>query len=134
MTPDDNKDARDRNLVGQTHARGAMVPRDWPVGPYHLLAIGIDRYAHWNRLKTAKAGADAVRETLIQEFGFAAAHCTVLHDDQATGAAIIAALRSLARTLPEDASLLLYFAGHGHIDDLTRLGWWILVAGTRPTT
>jgi len=104
------------------------------LGPYHLLAIGIDEYAHWGRLMTARAGAEAVRETLTNEFGFEPDRCIVLRNHEATGEAIIAALRSLARTLSEEASLLIYFAGHGHIDDLTQLGWWIPVDGQRPAT
>jgi uncharacterized caspase-like protein len=132
MTPDANNDDRDRDHTGQSRPRGLGVPRDWPLGSYHLLGIGIDAYAHWNRLGTAKAGAEAVREALIHEFGFKPDHCRLLLNHEATGAAIIAALRLLARTLPENASLLIYFAGHGHIDDLSGLGWWIPVDGIRP--
>ncbi len=134
MTPDGNHDDRDRDHTGQSRPRGPGVPRDWPLGSYHLLGIGIDAYAHWNRLGTAKAGAEAVCAVLQAEFGFLPEHCRLLLNEEATGEAILAVLTLMAMTLPEEASLLIYFAGHGHIEDLTKLGWWIPVDGARPST
>ena len=100
MTPDRTTPETSRDLVGQTLASETMVPKGWPLGPYYLLAIGIDSYLHWPPLTTARAGAEVLRDTLIGEFGFEAGNCRLLLNQEATGAAIIAALRLLARTLP----------------------------------
>ena len=118
-----------RNTVG-------AAPGDRPgagtLGPCHYLGIGIDGYEKWGRLQTAVAGARALGDLLQAEFGFAPENCRLLCDAEATRDRIVGTLRRLARQLPADASLLIYFAGHGHLDDLTKKGFWVPVEGLPP--
>jgi formylglycine-generating enzyme required for sulfatase activity/uncharacterized caspase-like protein len=118
----------DRNLAGAS----SPVPTlgDAPVGEFHLLSIGIDRYAQWPALRTAVRGAEALGEILAQDYGFG--RVTRLLNAQATRSGIVAELRQLAQTLTAGDSLIVYFAGHGHLDDVTGTGAWIPVDGQRP--
>jgi hypothetical protein len=118
-----------RNTVGAPDPAPAAQGE---AGPYYFLGIGIDQYRHWGVLKTAVAGVTAVAEALQEEFGFPAGHCTFLCNAEATRDRIYSTLRHLAQKLPKNASILIFFAGHGHIDDLTNAGSWIPVDGLLP--
>ncbi len=108
--------------------RGGM---DTPMGDYHLLVIGIDNYASWPKLKCAVRDAKAVRDVLVQEYGFDASRVTEFYDSDATERNIKGAIRKLGRTLTSEDSLLIYYAGHGQLDSFTKEGAWIPVEGDR---
>jgi hypothetical protein len=114
-----------RNMVGP-HSAPVVPAVDVPLGNFHLLAIGIDLYAHWGRLQTAARGATALAELLGRDYGFT--HITRLLNAEATRARIVDELYRLAETLTPDDSLLIYFAGHGHLDKISG-GAWIPVEG-----
>lgn len=121
-----------------------LSSRNWPgptagdwagtgsLGPCHYLGIGINQYQHWNLLGSAVEGARALGEVLQEEFGFPRENCQCLCDAEATRKGILGTLRRMARQLPVEASLLIYFAGHGHLDDLTKRGHWVPVEGRPP--
>ena len=116
--------------------RGLGVRRSGPpsevgLAEFHLIAIGIDEYLHWPRLKTAVSDARAVAEVLQVEYGFPPDKITVLRNTEATEKAIVGALREKARTLRPDDSLVVFYAGHGHMDEVTGEGAWIPVDGER---
>ncbi len=115
-----------RNLVSS----GQGVINDVPLGNFHLLAVGIDHYLQWRPLQTAVRGAEALAEILGSDCGFA--RIIRLLNAEATRSRILAELRQLAEKLKPDDSLLIYFAGHGHLDSLTSAGAWIPVDGERP--
>ena len=98
-------------------------------GQFYLLAIGIDLYDRVNRLHTAANGARAVAEALTKEYGFQEGCVFVLADGQATRATIIRKLHDLAGRLNPDDSLIIYYAGHGHLNKLA--GAWIPVDGSK---
>ena len=107
---------------------------DLAVGNYRLLAIGIDEYLAADlRLRTAVAGARALREILVKDYTFLPDHCQLLLDAQATRAGIIDALRGLARTAVPEDSILIYYAGHGQVDTMTREGSWVPADATAAT-
>ena len=97
-------------------------------GSYHLLSIGIDTYVDWPKLETARHGAESVAQVLTNEYAFfEPGNVRMLLDNDATENNILAELRDLAnadRVAPED-SIVIYYAGHGHLDDLTGEGSWI---------
>ena len=95
-----------------------VVPSGQPdVKPdLYLLVVGINvhKNAEFN-LRVARSDADAFRDGLTRrgESIFAADHVSVLHDEQATRTAILAALDEVgAQAQPKDV-FALYFAGHG---------------------
>jgi formylglycine-generating enzyme required for sulfatase activity len=112
--------------------RGLALPPISPAGTQvqgknWLLAIGIDRYSHWPTLKTAVRDARAVRNILTDRYYFNPEQVVELYDEQATRGAIIRELRNLARQVGPEDSLVIYYAGHGHLDSITKRGSWIPV-------
>ena len=82
----------------------------------HALVIGIDDYAQWPKLAHAKRDAQAVADTLKQQFGFKAENVELLLDGQATRAAILKALNQRladAKRVQRDDRVFVFFAGHG---------------------
>ena len=96
-------------------------------GNQWLFVIGIDTYIEWPRLKTAVNDAKAIKDILLSRYHFDRSHVIELYDEQATRKNIIGKLRELATNVHEDDSLVIYYAGHGHLDTITKSGSWIPV-------
>ncbi len=96
-------------------------------GDLWLVTIGINSYISWPRLKTAVNDAKAVKETLLKRYHLDPARVVELTDEKATRKNILGAFRDLAKKVRPDDSLLVYYAGHGHIDSITGKGSWIPV-------
>jgi len=79
------------------------------------VVIGIDDYANWPKLQYAVRDARAIRETLIQRFGFSAEHVLSLENREATRSGILSAFNDkLARSgMKKNDRLFVFFAGHG---------------------
>ena len=99
------------------------------LGTYHALIVGINDYEEWNPLQTAVKDATAVRDVLVERYGFDEKNVILRTDREASRGQIIRDLRSLAASLTERDNLLVYFAGHGQLDDLTGDGYWVPVEG-----
>lgn len=81
----------------------------------HALIIGINKYKYVSPLSYARNDAEAIRNVLVQLFGFKLEHVTALYDDDATYGAIRSAFLSYANAGTDyDDRLLVFFAGHGH--------------------
>ncbi|HUI44290.1 MAG TPA: caspase family protein [Terriglobia bacterium] len=91
-------------------------------GPYYALVIGNDSYRYLPQLKTAVNDADAVAALLHRRYGF---EIQVLKN--ATREQILGALNEYRRTLPDQANLLIYYAGHGNYDKETDKAYWLPV-------
>ncbi|MGB0747596.1 MAG: caspase family protein [Magnetospiraceae bacterium] len=89
---------------------------------YHALIIGNNDYMHLRDLKTAVTDAFVLAEVLETRYGF---ETTVLRN--ATRRDILKAMSDLRRTLTEDDSLLVYYAGHGILDEDAERGYWLPV-------
>jgi len=101
-------------------------------GDQWLFVIGIDTYIHWPRLKTAVNDAKAVKDVLLNRYYFDKDHLIELFDEQATRKNIIGKLRYLANNVREGDSLFIFYAGHGHLDSITKEGSWIPIeSGTK---
>jgi len=96
-------------------------------GEQWLLTIGIDTYLSWPRLKTAVNDAKALKSILMERYTFDKSHVIELYDENATRKNILGALRDLTKKIKPDDSLLIFYAGHGHIDNITKKGSWIPV-------
>lgn len=79
------------------------------------IVIGIDDYANWPKLQYAVRDARAIREALVQRFGFSADHVLSLENREATRAGILGAFNDkLARSgMKKNDRLFVFFAGHG---------------------
>jgi uncharacterized protein len=93
-------------------------------GKRHALVIANQAYRHWPKLDTPLADAQAVSEALKRQFGF---QVTVLQN--ATRQQMLAALSKLRNQVGADDQVLVYYAGHGEMDQDTARGYWIPVDG-----
>ncbi len=91
-------------------------------GRYYALVIGIGNYRHLPKLKTAVDDARMVAEVLRLDYGF---EVTLLLDP--TRDAIIDALDEFREKLDDTTNLLIYYAGHGWLDEEVDRGYWLPV-------
>lgn len=98
-------------------------------GRYHALVIGNNDYRHFDKLKTAVADAETVAQVLRGDYGF---EVRVLKN--ATRAEIIGAFDDYRARLKADDNLLVYCAGHGHLEEVENRGYWLPVDVERTTT
>lgn len=100
------------------------------IGKNYLLVIGIDKYAdaQFVNLNNAVSDAKCVTNILIQKYGFENEAEFLLFNDEATQHNIIEVLKKLIRLFnlePDQNNLLVYFSGHGHYDNESKIGFRI---------
>jgi len=95
-------------------------------GRYLALVIGNDRYAAYPELKTAAADAAAMSDLLQTHYDFDVT--TLINADRYQ---IMSALSELRRTAEAEDSILLYYAGHGLLDEQADRGYWLPVDAER---
>ena len=129
-----------RELGGQPEMAAREAPQPPPAAPqagpvefrgiefgrYHALVIGIGNYKHLPRLKTAVKDAKAVADVLRQDYGFAV---KLLLDPARDD--IVDTLDEYRAALGKGDNLLVYYAGHGWLDEESNRGYW-LAADARP--
>lgn len=96
-------------------------------GNQWLFVIGIDTYIYWPHLMTAVSDAKSVRDVLLSRYHFDRKYLIELYDEKGTRKNIINKLRYLAGKVGKDDSLVIFYAGHGHLDSITKEGSWIPV-------
>lgn len=113
--------AAERGLTVQA-ARQAGLD-DYDPARFHALIIGINEYHDWTDLRSARPDAEAIAEVLVKHYGYEPEKVRLMTDEQATRRGILAALEAY-RQLGEEDSLLIYYAGHGWMDD-DHNGFWV---------
>lgn len=93
---------------------------DTDFGNYHALVIGINEYQHMNTLSTAVNDATVISRLLKDRYGFKVTFLPDADRDQ-----IVGALNILRKSLTEDDNLLIYYAGHGTLDETNDRGHWL---------
>ncbi len=91
-------------------------------GNYHALIIGNDRYRHLQGLRSAVRDARRLEVVLRTSYGF---KTTLLVD--ATRENILSALNNYRKNLTRQDNLLIYYAGHGWVDEAADEGYWLPV-------
>ncbi len=101
-------------------SKGAKAPADKVVintaySNSWAIVIGIDDYAKWPKLQYAVRDATAVRQSLIDKFGFAPERVVSLKNAEATRTGILAAFHDkLAHGgVQKNDRIFVFFAGHG---------------------
>ena len=107
---------RNIQAVGTTSAPVAGT------GSYYALIIGNENYTYLPKLQTPLSDANAVEKLLRDVYGF---HTKKILN--ATRTQIITVLAEYRSSLPENSSLLIYYAGHGHHDHDTGVAYWLPV-------
>ena len=95
---------------------------DIEIGDFHALVIGNNDYRHFPRLETAIYDAKAVKTVLESNYGF-----KVTRLENANRYEIFEKLSQLRKQLDSKDNLLIYYAGHGYMDEDTQRGYWLPV-------
>jgi uncharacterized caspase-like protein len=95
-------------------------------GRYLALVIGNESYRDFTPLRSPIADAHALSSLLVREYGF---NVSVLTN--ATRYQIVSALSRLRQEARENDSVLIYYAGHGYLDDATARGYWLPIDAER---
>lgn len=96
----------------------------WPKGRRLALVVANQAYAHWPKLDTPVADAQAVSEALRTHFGYEVSALVNASRQQ-----LLSALNRLRMQAGPDDQVLVYYAGHGQMDPVTARGYWIPVDG-----
>lgn len=99
---------------------------DLRIGRYYALVIGNNNYQHLPVLRTAINDANALSSILRSHYDY---EVTTLLD--ATRAEILRALIQYRRTLRSDDNLLIYYSGHGWLDEDADRGYWLPIDATQ---
>ena len=111
------------NLNNHSETRNPRNPlRKIDLGNFHALIIGNNRYKHFPELETAVGDAKAVSTVLKNKYGY-----RVTQLNNANRYSIFKELSQLRRQLNADDNLLIYYAGHGYLDNNTKRGYWLPV-------
>lgn len=79
----------------------------------YALAIGVGRYKHLSPLARSSTDARDVANLLVDQCGYPHAQVATLIDQKATKSAINEKLEWLARRATQDATVVIFFSGHG---------------------
>jgi hypothetical protein len=126
-SPSQTTPPESRAVVQSKRQRGsaviADVQSDLAPGNYYALVIGINTYvAPLPTLKTAVSDARSVADVLSGQYGF---QVTTLLDQDATRDNIFKAITHFRKSLAENDSFLIYYAGHGSFDRETAKAYWL---------
>ncbi|GAB3341636.1 hypothetical protein GCM10027299_55990 [Larkinella ripae] len=99
-----------------------------PKGRTHFLGIAINAYHHFTPLRNAVNDLDTILKVLLKYYDFEEANVTLLKDEKATRKKILNTLYNYTRSsvLGADDKLLIYYAGHGCLDE-NEDGYWVPV-------
>ncbi len=115
------------NGNGQTISESFKVDRvdtDIPTGTYRAIVVGIDTYeGAWPSLRNAARDARAVAEVLESSYGFV--DIDTLYNERATRTNIINAFEQMAGRAQPDDRVMIYFSGHGQLDERFNRGYWV---------
>lgn len=122
MLPATGAEGKDGGAPAPSAPADVSAIPDVDFGEYYALVIGNNNYLHLPKLRTAQNDARAVAQELKDDYGF---HVTLLLD--ASRAQIIDQLDRLTEALGRRDNLLIYYAGHGALDENTDRGYWLPV-------
>jgi len=108
------------NIQTSSHTRTDISSDKY--GKFYALVIGNNNYVNYANLKTAVADATAVSQLLNEQYGFDTR--LLLNANRYD---ILSAINDLRGSLTEKDNLLIYYAGHGDLDELNEKGFWLPV-------
>ena len=95
-------------------------------GDYYALVIGNNRYQNLRDLRSAVNDAKAISSLLEIDYGF-----NVELLENATRKDILQSLKRLRETARTKDNVLIYYAGHGSLDQAADEGYWLPVDAER---
>ncbi len=110
------------NLPQSRSGFGKFAKTSASKGNYYALIIGNNDYRNLSTLATAVNDAQETDRLLREKYNFSTK--LLLNADRY---AIMSALNELRKTLKESDNLLIYYAGHGRLDETSERGYWLPV-------
>ena len=90
------------------------------LGDYYALVIGNNTYTNMNNLETAVQDATEIAKVLKEKYGYKVKLLT-----NANLMTMLTALSDYKKSLKKYDNLMVYYAGHGLIDESNNEGYWI---------
>ncbi|QIH38560.1 caspase family protein [Flavobacterium sp. Sr18] len=92
----------------------------------YIFAIGIDNYSseYWKNLNNAVLDAKKITELLIDKYNFEEFPGN-LYNTQGNKSELFNRFTTLNNTITKNDNLVIFFAGHGNMDPITKKGFWI---------
>jgi len=97
------------------------------IGKQYALFIAVDAYRYWGALKEPVSDAGKIRDILQKDYFMD--ETIELYNQNATKEKIVETFENLQDKLGVHDSLFIYYAGHGHLDNASKQGYWIPVDG-----
>jgi hypothetical protein len=113
-------------VVASVVPRRNSKSKELRLGEYHALVIGNNDYPDLPKLQTAVNDAKALSALLRDRYGY-----TVNTLLNATRSEILQALSQYRRILTDQDNLLIYYAGHGWLDEDADRGYWLPIDATQ---
>lgn len=98
-----------------------------PTSHSWFLGIGIDKYQDFNPLHNAVKGISEIKSILLDQYDVDEECVMTLFDKKATKENIVDTLDDLGQKIKPGDKLVIYYSGHGHLNDTLGLGYWIPV-------
>ena len=114
-----------KTLGGDTSTVAKASIPNLDYGDYYALVIGNNRYAHLSDLRTAVNDARNVADLLKADYGF---DVTLL--ENADRSQIVKSISGLRGRVGRQDNVLIYYAGHGYLDEAADEGYWLPVDAT----
>ncbi len=96
-------------------------------GNNYILAIGINDYEHCPKLDNAVKDVEDFAHLMTTQYGFEPSLVKVIKDKEATYKRIFSELKKLVTLVKPMDSVVIYFSGHGEMDEVLDEGYWIPV-------
>lgn len=115
----------DPGLHAQQRGLQVVASAITDVAPGRQIAvlIAVDRYREWLPLRFPVRDAKRLKQVLTERYYIT--DTIELYNEDATKAGILRRFDQLAQELRPEDSVFIYYAGHGHLDAATDLGFWI---------
>jgi len=126
-----SKDTRSARIPGAGGSENGLPGFAVPSGRNHALFIAVGEYQNWPGLPGPARDVEKIRRVLLDDYGFEENCVEVLRDGDATRMGILTAFKRMTEKTGPDDRLLIYYAGHGHTDEMTCVGFWIPHDGGR---
>ena len=110
-----------KKLGGDTTVVNASIP-NLDYGDYYALVIGNNDYQDLTNLRSAVNDAKVVSTVLEVDYGF-----NVKLLENASRKDILRSLKHLRQTVSAKDNVLIYYAGHGYLDEAADEGYWLPV-------
>ncbi len=129
-------ETRGIQVVGDTPAQLSYATDLKPKGTYRALIIGNDEYRDpeslWKPLKRAVSDAKAIETLLVENYGFTDVERLV----NTSRSDLLHAFRDFSKRISPNDNVLIYYAGHGFLDQYNNKGYWVPIdaSGTDHTT